>query len=133
MDSNRQKFFLGLVLIPIVLLIVYAQLRMLWPILQLPIDEILHLADTWHILGMILFLPSLAILVILSSNLIEIEAREFYQKPLTFNLFLAGTLQLFAVWQAYQVESIKTILYLILAVFSFSLPFLIKKIGIKNR
>jgi hypothetical protein len=127
MDKSKQK----LILIVISVLLIYSMIPQvigLWQTIQLPLDEMVLRHDLWSQVGLLLLVPSLLIGVTFSLPQLEIEDRDLYQRPLFLNLVGAGIFQLIAAWRVFSESETQAGFYLLLAIFSFGAPGLIKQI-----
>jgi hypothetical protein len=127
MDKSKQNVFLIVIAI-ILILILIPQVVHLWQILQLPLDQLFALPALWNEVGLLLLIPSLLVATTISLPQLKIEDRDVYQKPLLTNFIASGVFQLFAAWRDYQLGGTQVGFYLLLAVFSFAAPALIKQI-----
>jgi hypothetical protein len=127
MEKSKQNVFLiGIAIILILILI--PQVVHLWQILQLPLDQLFSLPALWYEVGLLLLIPSLLLATTINLPQLKIEDRDIYQKPLLTNFIVAGLFQLFAAWRTYQLGGAQVGFYLLLAVFSFTAPALIKQV-----
>jgi hypothetical protein len=128
MAENKRKRFL-IASAALLLLILVPQVYALWLTLQQPFDELLSQAQIWNQLGILMLTPTLFVAIIISLPYSGSDARDAYEKPLLLNFIVAGLLQLVAAWQAYQGGSLGIVFFVVLAIFSFSAPLLVKQIG----
>jgi hypothetical protein len=127
MEKQKQNSILAVILVCMVIGMA-PQVIGLWQIVQLPVEEMFSLPQFWGNLGLLLLIPTLLVAVTLSLPQLDIKDRDMFQKPLVINLVAAGVLQLVAAWQAFPVSSTQASFYILVAVFSFTAPSLLKQI-----
>ena len=130
MDENKQKLLLGMILIFLIFSLV-PQIYRLWQTIQMPFEQLFSLPDLWSQLGLLLLTPSLLLAVSFSLPFLEIDERDVLLRPVTYNLIAAGVLELVAAWRAYQVGSSGIAFYLLLSIFCFSAPALLKNLRVR--